>query len=103
MTCKSFSVCWLRNSGSVLTIVSLSRPNYAKAVHSITKSVKSFLSNSMRGMKSLLNNEIAGLAGSSERFSGKRLAKFPCCAHAECFVYQLQWALRVVPQGTDVF
>ena len=74
MTCKSFSVC-LRKSGSVLMIVYLNRNNYSKAVHSITESVKSFLSISMRGMKSMLNNEIAGLNGPSERFSGKRLAK----------------------------
>ena len=81
MTCKSFSVCWLRNSGSVLMIVSLSRPNYAKAVHSITESVKSMLSISMRGLKAVLNNEVAGLVGPSERFSGKRLAKmYMLCA-----------------------
>ena len=80
MTCKSFSV-FLRNSGSVLMIVSLYRNNYAKAVHSITEGVKQQLAVSMRGIKTVLNNEIAGLNGASDRFARKYLAKmYMLCA-----------------------
>ena len=80
MTRKSFSVC-LRISGSVLMIVSLYRMNYSKAVHSITESVKSQLAVSSRDIKLMMNNEVAGLGGASQRFSGKRSAKmYMLCA-----------------------